>query len=135
VLKVLEIVLIVLTPTLAGAALVGGLNLWRDGRRRLRIRRQGGAAARPPIEVVAADLRRLHREVTRTEDARQAGPGRQTRLIALRSAYCDALRVACQSLEVPVPEADLTKASAARILALEAALRERGLDVYPVARR
>jgi hypothetical protein len=134
VLKILGIVLIVLTPTLAGAALIGGLKLWGQGSRRLRIRRHG-ATSRPPIEVVAADLRRLHREVIRTEDTRDIVPGRQVRLVALRSAYCDALQVACQALEVPVPEADLTKASMARILALEAALRDRGLDVYPVTLR
>jgi hypothetical protein len=134
VLKILGIVLIVLTPTLAGAALIGGLKLWGQSSRRLRIWRHG-AMSRPPIEVVAADLRRLHREVIRIEDAREIVPGRQVRLVALRSAYCDTLRVACEALEVPVRDADLTKASTARILELEAALRDRGLDVYPVTLR
>jgi hypothetical protein len=135
VLKVAGIVLILLTPTLAGAALIGIVRLSRESSRRLRIRRSGATAGRPPLEQIAADLRRLHREVARLEDTPDTSPGRHVRLRAVRYAYGDSLLVACRALEVPVATADITRAPAGEIYRLESALRDRGLDVYPTALR
>jgi hypothetical protein len=135
VLKVAEVVLILLTPTLVGAALIGAMRLWRDGSQRLRNSRSAGDAEGPPLERVAADLRRLRREVTHLEDSPSAAPGRQVRLRALRCAYGDALLVACHALEVPVTTADPSRLPAAETIRLEAALRDRGLDVYSAALR
>jgi hypothetical protein len=135
VLKVAGIVLILLTPTLAGAALIGMVRLSRETTRRSRIRRSGATAGTPPLEQVAADLRRLHREVVRLEDAPDTSPGRHVRLRAVRSAYGDSLLVACRALEVPVASADISRLPAAEIYRLESALRDRGLQVYPTALR
>jgi hypothetical protein len=131
VLKVAGIVLILLTPTLAGIALLGAIGLWGDSVRRIRVRRHGATAGVPPLERVAADLRRLHSDVIRLEDSPDATPGRNTRLRAVRAAYGDSLLIACRALEVPVETRDLSRASAIELYRLEAALRDRGLDVYP----
>lgn len=126
--------LILLTPTLAGAALLGGIKLWNRVLRSWRDRRHVTAGA-PPLERVAEDLRRLHRDRLRLEDSPDATPGRHVRLRALRAAYGDSLAIACRALEVPLRTADLSRAPAAEIYRLEAALRERGLDVAPTALR
>jgi hypothetical protein len=131
VLKVAGIVLILLIPTLAGIALLGAIGLWGDSVQRIRIRRWKATAAVPPLERIAADLRRLHLDVIRLEDSPEPIPGRSMRLRAVRGAYCDSLLVACRALEVPVERRDLSRAPAAEIFRLETELRDRGLDVYP----
>jgi hypothetical protein len=133
VLKVAGIVLILLTPTLAGIALLGAIGLWGDSMRRIRLRRWRSTPRIPPLERVSADLRRLHAELTRMEDTPDSTPGRSMRLRATRSAYRDSLLIACRALEVPVNRGDLSRAPAAEILRLEAELRDRGLDVAPTA--
>jgi hypothetical protein len=135
VLKVAWIALILLTPTLAGAALLLAIRLWGRSTRRMRVRRHGATAGIPPLERVAADLRRLHGDLLRLEDSPDSTPGRHVRLRAVRAAYCDSLLVACRALEVPVTTANLSRAPLAEIYRLEAALRERGLDVFPTALR
>jgi hypothetical protein len=135
VLKVAGIVLILLTPTLAGLALLGAIGLWGDSVRRIRIRRWGSTAAIPPLERVADDLRRLRSDVIRLENSPDATPGRSVRLTAVRSAYGDCLLIACRALEVPVNHSDLSRAPAAETYRLEAELRERGLEVAPTAIR
>jgi hypothetical protein len=133
VLKVAGVVLILLTPTLAGLALLGAIGLWGDSVQRIRVRRRGTTAGIPPLERVAADLRRLHLDVIRLEDAPDSTPGRNVRLKAVRSAYRDSLLIACRALEVPVNPGDLSRTPMTEIYRLEAALRDRGLDVYPTA--
>jgi hypothetical protein len=133
VLKVAWILLIMLLPTLAGIALLGAIGLWGDSIRRIRLRRWRATPAIPPLERVAADLRRLHGELTRMEDTPDSTPGRSVRLRAVRAAYRDSLLIACRALEVPVNRGDLSRAPAAEIYRLEAELLDRGLDVYPTA--
>jgi len=134
VLEFVAIALVLLIPTLAGAALLGAIRLWRVYERRARVRRSGGVVSGPPLERLAADLRRLRAELVRLEDATTASPGRQTRLRALRSAYGDCLLVACRTLDVPV-SAQTSMLPDAELFRLEVALRDRGLDIRPAAVR
>jgi hypothetical protein len=133
VLKVAWILLIMVLPTLAGIALLGAIGLWGDSIRRIRLRRWRTTPGIPPLERVAADLRRLHAELTRMENTPDPSPGRSVRLLAVRGAYRDSLLIACRALEVPVNRGDLSRAPAAEIFRLEAELLDRGLDVYPTA--
>ena len=52
---------------------------------------------------------------------------------ALRGAYIDTLTAACERLDVPPPPGD--RAPLAEIYRVEAALRQRGLDVRETAAR
>ena len=84
-----------------------------------------------PLERLEADLRRLRAELEDTE-TRAGLTAKHHRVQALRGAYLDALRTACQRLEVtPPPGGD--RASQAEIYRVEAALRQRGLDVRETA--
>jgi hypothetical protein len=131
--KVIEVVLILLIPTLVGAALIGGVRLWGRARRWLIDRRAVAAGAPVPLERLAADLRRLHRQVAQVEDAADMKPGRGVRVKALRTAYGDSLLAACRALDVPDPPTEVSRLSLPEVYRLEAALRERGLDVRPTA--
>ena len=78
-------------------------------------------------------MRRLRAELEAME-TRTDLPAKGIRLRALRGAYLDPLRVACERLDVPplragdlVPQAEIYRA--------EAALRQRGLDVRETASR
>ena len=55
------------------------------------------------------------------------------RVRALRGAYIDTLTAACERLDVPPPPGD--RAPLAEIYRVEAALRQRGLDVREPAAR
>ena len=124
---VILLVIVVLLPTAAAYAILGGLRLlgWSaEGRYRRRYSRRPPAE---PIERLAASLRRLRAELDATET--QAGlPAKRARLTALRGAYADALADACTRLEVSPPAAG-ARAPQAEIYRAEAALRQRGLDV------
>jgi hypothetical protein len=133
VLKVTEVVLILLTPTLAGAALLGSLRLWRFLAGRRRLHRSPTGAVAVPLETLAAELRRLHRQLVRIEDAADMTPGRGLRVKAIRAAYGDSLLDACRALDVPNAPADPTRLTTSEIYRLEAALRDRGLDIRPTA--
>jgi hypothetical protein len=133
VLKVIEVVLILLIPTLVGAALIGGVRLWGRTRRWLDNRRAVAAGAPVPLERLAADLRRLHQQVVRVEDAADMKPGRAVRVRALRSAYGESLVAACRALDVPDAPAEGSRLPLPEVYRLEAALRERGLDIRPTA--
>jgi hypothetical protein len=133
VLKVSEVVLILLIPTLAGVGLLGLLRLSRYLGRRLRAHRATLQASVVPLEDLAAQLRRLHRQLVRLEDAPDGTPGRGLRVRAMRAAYGDSLLDACRSLDVPHAPADSTRLTTAEIYRLESALRDRGLDVRPTA--
>ena len=115
-----------LLPTLVGGAIVGGARLWRRwGARRDR----DPVPLGPPIERIAADLRRLNGE--RLVMRRQVpAPGRGVRARALTAAYVDVLTDACRVLEVAPPRAGASGiAAGAEIERVEAELLVRGLDV------
>jgi hypothetical protein len=127
VLKVAELVLVILLPTAAGYALLASLGV---GQRIAQWRYRQRYARRPvaePIERLTANLRRLRVQLDQTE-TRTGLTAKQARLIALRSAYADALGDACARLGVR-PPAGGARAPLAEIYRAEAALRERGLDV------
>jgi hypothetical protein len=113
-------------PTAVGFAIIGAL---RVARRLGEARRKARFQALPPepIERLQADLRRLRAELEDTEN--QSGlTAKHHRVQALRGAYADALAAACRRLEVsPPPGGD--RAPQAEIYRVEAALRQRGLEV------
>jgi hypothetical protein len=130
---VIELVIVVLLPTAAGYALIYGFRgvQWSSGRWYTHRHRLDPPAE--PIERLGASLRRLRAELDETE-TRSGVPAKNLRLKALRGAYVDALCTACERLEVsPPPGGD--RAPLAEIYRVEAALRQRGLDVREKAAR
>jgi hypothetical protein len=126
---VIELIGVVLLPTAVGYAVLGLIRASRWA-----ARRRSAAAARTypvltaePIERLAARMRKLRAELELTE-TRSDLPAKGIRLRALRGAYLDLLRMACERLEAaPPPPGD--QIPQAEIYRTEAALRERGLDV------
>jgi hypothetical protein len=116
-----------LLPTVSAAAILVAVRGWR---RLAESRRQPPPPE--PLERVVMRLRRLRAELEATENTPR-GPARQHRLHAVRGAYLDMLRSACERLEVsPPPGGD--RARQADIYRAEAALRERGVDVAAAVR-
>jgi hypothetical protein len=125
---VLELILAIVLMPLAVYALIGA---WRGARWLSESRYH--APPRRPVERLQADLRRLRAELEDTE-TRAGLTAKHHRVRALRGAYIDALTAACERLEVsPPPGGD--RAPLAEIYRVEAALRERGLDVRETAVR
>ena len=126
---------VILLPTALGYSLLGSVRLYRwiaERRRTARFRVQEPVMAEP-IERLAARMRRLRVELE-TLETRTDVPAKGAKLRALRGAYLDLLRVACERLEVaPLPPGDLI--SQAEIYRAEAALRGGGLDVRETASR
>ena len=126
---------VILLPTALGYSLLGSVRLYRwiaERRRTARFRVQEPVMAEP-IERLAARMRRLRVELE-TLETRTDVPAKGAKLRALRGAYLDLLRVACERLEVaPLPPGDLI--SQADIYRAEAALRRGGLDVRETASR
>jgi hypothetical protein len=121
----IELVAVILFPTAAAYAVIGGVRLlrWTAERRRR-------PSAPEPIERLTASLRRLRSELEAMET--QAGlPAKNLRLRALKAAYVDALRTACQRLEITPPAGPARSGDVAltEIYRVEAALRQHGLDV------
>ena len=118
-------------PTAVGFAIVGAVRAARwlgEARRKARFQ----ALPPEPIERLQADLRRLRAELEDTEN--QSGlTAKHHRVQALRGAYADALAAACRRLEVS-PPAGGDRAPQAEIYRVEAALRQRGLEVRQDAR-
>ena len=113
-------------PTAVGFAIVGALRAARwlgEAHRTARFR----ALPPEPIERLAADLRRLRAELEDTE-TRSGLTAKHHRVQALRGAYVDALSAACRRLEVSPPLGG-DRVPQAEIYRVEAALRQRGLDV------
>jgi hypothetical protein len=129
--RIIELVIVILLPTAAGYAIIGGFRGIGWSSERWRIRRQQLAAPAEPIERLGANLRRLRAELDATE-TRAGIPAKNMRLKALRGAYVDALCTACQRLEVSPPPAG-DRAPLTEIYRVEAALRQRGLDVRETA--
>jgi hypothetical protein len=113
-------------PTLAVGALIGA---WRAagwlGEARSRARYQ--ALPPEPTERLEADLRRLRAELEDTE-TRSSLTAKHHRVQALRGAYVDVLSSACRRLDISPPQGG-DRAPQAEIYRVEAALRQRGLDV------
>jgi len=131
---VIELIGIVLLPTAIGCAVIYGVRLarWAAGQRPVE-----RLITRPvpvePIERLGARLGRLHAELEDLEN-RSDVPVKGIRLRAVRGAYLDLLRTACERLEVsPPPPGD--HVPQAEIYRVEAGLRERGLDVRAAATR
>ncbi len=130
----LAIIAVVLLPTAIGYGVIGAFRAarWADNWRQSRI-----VAAEPePIERLTGNLRRLRTELESME-TRSGIPNKHIRVEALRGAYLDALGTACRRLEVGPPAAEglSPRASQAEIYRVEAALRQRGLDVREPAAR
>lgn len=122
--RVAELIAVVLLPTAAGYLLIAGSRLlhWAGEHHR--------RPAAPTViadERLAADLRRLRAELESTE-TRTDLPAKHIRVRAVRSAYLDALAAACERLDVSPPPGG-ERAPRAEIYRVEAALRQRGLDV------
>lgn len=127
---VAELLIAILLPTAAGYAILGAFRgcRWLAMARQ---RRLAAAAPPEPIERLQSRLRRLRAELERTE----ATPGiraKSHKVAALRGAYADTLAAACERLSVPAPVGG-ERARRAEIYRVEAALRERGLDVRETA--
>ncbi len=123
---VVEVVIAFVLMPVAGYAVIGA---WH-GARRLSESRYKPPPPRP-LERLEADLRRLRAELEDTE-TRAGLTAKHHRVQALRGAYLDALTTACQRLEVTPPPGG-ERASQAEIYRVEAALRQRGLDVRETA--
>ena len=95
---------------------------------------EGRRVAPPPepVDQLAADLRRLRADLEDTE-TRAGLTAKYHRVQALRGAYLDALSAACQRLDISPPPGD--GAPLTEIYRVEAALRQRGLDVRETAAR
>jgi hypothetical protein len=113
-------------PTLAVSAIIGA---WRMSRRLAEARYQPPLG--PPLERLEADLRRLRAELEDTE-SHSGLTAKNHRVRALRGAYVDALADACRRLDVS-PVAGGDRAPLPEIYRVEAALRQRGLDVRETA--
>ena len=122
----IELILAFLLPTAAGFASIGGVRAlrWAEERR-------CRPPAAEPIERLRANLRRLRAELEATE-TRSDVPAKALRLRALRDAYLETLAAACQRLEVSLPPRG-DQVPQAEIYRVEAALRQRGLDVRETA--
>jgi len=123
---VVEFLIAIALPTAALFALIGA---WRvagwlgEARSRARFK----ALPPEPIERLEADLRRLRAELEETE-TRSSLIAKHHRVQALRGAYADALSSACRRLDISPPHGG-DRAAQAEIYRVEAALRQRGLDV------
>ncbi|HMD93865.1 MAG TPA: hypothetical protein VKG80_14620 [Trebonia sp.] len=113
-------------PTAVGFALIGA---WRAAGWLSEIHYKARFKALPPepIERLEADLRRLRSELEDTE-TRSGLTAKHHRVQALRGAYVDTLSAACRRLDASPPSGG-DRASQAEIYRVEAALRQRGLDV------
>jgi hypothetical protein len=122
VVRVIELIAVILLPTALGFALLGSVRMVRWA-----AERRARAPALEPIERIGANLRRLRAELEATE-TRTDLPAKNVRVRAVRGAYLDTLATACQRLGVtPPPRGERVRQ--ADIYRVEAALRQRGLDV------
>jgi hypothetical protein len=128
-----ELIIVILIPTAAGYAMVGGLRGLRWLTDLVHSHATEAAGPAESTERLTANLRRLRAELELTE-GRQGLMAKNHRVRAVRGAYVDALCTACQRLEV-TPPAGGERAKLTDIYRAEAALRQRGLDVRETAVR
>jgi hypothetical protein len=114
--------LAVLLPTLTGYAILIAVRACR---------RAAESRRRPPppepVERLVTRLRKLRLELEAIENTPRA-TARRHHLRAIRGAYLDVLRMACERFDVSPPQGSY-HARQADIYRAEAALRDRGLDV------
>jgi hypothetical protein len=123
-----DLILVLVLMPAAGYALIGA---WRAAHWIGEVRARRNAPPPVPIERLTADLRRLRAELDDTE-TRTGLTFKHHRVQALRSAYFDALSTACHRLDVAPPPSNAPQAEIYRV---EAALRQRGIDVRETAAR
>jgi hypothetical protein len=128
----LEFAAAIVLPVAAVYSLIGGARLlkWIS-------EQQSRPPAPEPIERVRANLVRLRAQLEAME-TRTDLPAKNLRLRALRGAYVDALIGACKRLDISPPAgvgAHPENTRQSDIYRMEAALRERGLDVRETAGR
>ena len=123
-----ELIFAIALPTASCYAILAAVRGWR------RFSRARSRPAPPePVDRLAGRLRRLRAELEQTE-AQPGVTAKGHRVRALRGAYVDVLSEACLRLEVSPPQGgDLAPLS--EIYRVEAALRDRGLDVRQTAMR
>ena len=133
----LALIAVVMIPTAVGYGVIGSVRLlrWAGERRRSRL----PVPEPEPIERLTGNLRRLRAELEAME-TRTGIPNKHVRVEALRGAYLDALGSACRRLGVSPPAAEgpppvRLRVRQAEIYRVEAALRQRGLDVREPAAR
>ncbi len=130
----IELILVIIAPTALGYGVLGGIRGFRwAAERRSRARARVHPVTVEPLERLGARMRRLRAELEALE-TRTDVTAKGVKLRAIRGAYLDLLRVACERLDVAplrpgdlVPQADIYRA--------EAGLRQRGLDVRETASR
>lgn len=129
----MELVIAILLPTAAGYFILASLKGAHWSSERWHVRQYRRRAQPEPIERIGARLRRLRTELDAVE-THTGLTAKNARLKALRGAYVDVLSVACERLEVPPPPGG-EPVRQAEIYRVEAALRQRGLDVREPAVR
>jgi hypothetical protein len=122
---VVDLILVLVLMPAAGYALIAG---WRGANWLAEKRRKPPPPM--PVDRLTANLRRLRAELNDTE-TRDGLTAKQHRVHALRGAYIDTLTEACERFDVTPPPGDA--APLAEIYRVEAALRQRGLDVRETA--
>lgn len=128
----LEFAAAIMLPVAAVYGLIGGAKLlkWLSDQ-------QSRPPSPEPIERVRAHLVRLRAQLEAME-TRNDLPAKNLRLRALRAAYVESLVDACQRLDVSPAVGAQARPENVRqsdIYRMEAALRERGLDVRETAAR
>ena len=132
-----QLLVAIVLPIAAVYSLIGGGRLARWVSETWIPERRSRGAAPQPVERLGANLVRLRSQLEAME-TRTDLPAKNLRLRALRAAYVDALNDACQRLDVTPPAADSGRPGDVRqaeIYRVEAALRQRGLDVREPAAR
>ena len=128
--RVAQIVLIMLSPTIAVAIAIHSPRVVAAAWRRAHPAKAGPTAVGRPIEQVAADLWRLLRQ----HESTRLAPGvarRALHLRALEGAITDCAIEAAGALRVPCPDRARAGLSPARLRELLRALADAGLAMPP----
>jgi hypothetical protein len=133
-----QLLVAIALPIAAIYSLIGGGRLVRWVSESWIPERRSRGATPEPVGQLGANLTRLRAQLEAME-TRTDLPAKNLRLRALRAAYVDALNDACQRLDVTPPAGAASARPGdvrqAEIYRVEAALRQRGLDVREPAGR
>ena len=133
-----QLLVAIALPIAAIYSLIGGGRLVRWVSESWIPERRSRGASPEPVDRLGANLVRLRAQLEAME-TRTDLPAKNLRLRALRAAYVDALNDACQRLDVTPPAGAAStrpgEVRQAEIYRVEAALRQRGLDVREPAGR